>query len=713
MATTDKLNRIIQTKQELKDAINNTQIETITDESFREYPNKIKSMQSKYEKYLSKVVAEKESDDNILELNDAYNENLLKLEIDGKSEQKTTKASFNIFNDIFEEGKISTTTGNNSEDSSAMRSKGYTLVNSNTEYILSNNGVATAMNVLEYDKDKNFIGYLGGGSVASGNSFITSENTKYLRFYRGRVQNFLFQVQKGNVITPYEQFVPDSPSPDYPQEIKCIPSFRNLFDGEFEDGMISVTTGNNIDDSSAMRSKDYTLVDSNTEYILSNNGLGTGMNVFEYGENKNFIGYLGNASVASGSSFKTSMNTKYLRFYRGKISNFKFQLEKGNKIHLYIPYGSWVKARLGGKNSIKNDDINNPDANYESSGGGTQPVQYSQEMDGFFTTSHRQRTFYPKETGTYIFSAFVKKRDDGASVYNITIYNPSAVGLTSNSNITSEYKRFSKKINITEENLENGFRAVFFNSIYWKDMQLEKVDEATNEPTEYQSYKEQEILVDLQDNELCSIDDIKDELDIKCDEVVLNKNTGKLVLDGSENWGSSTSDEKHAFWINVNNLPNWKYAIFLKMSNYFIYVKDTWKNAISQCICENSLTTSNVMLIFRMDNITGLTNWKNWLKEQYENGNPVIVYYILAEPYTISLGKIDPILLNEGYNKIELIEDIKTTMRAEYIADGNKLIRRDDNSVATTLSPSNDNRLVIPKIDTMPVNEELKLDIWV
>lgn len=161
---------------------------------------------------------------------------LIEFEVDGNNKQDTSTASANIFNDEFETGAINVSTGANETSSTSIRTKGYTLIEPNTEYIISNNNLGIAINVFEYDKDKNYIGRNNNAVISSGSSFTTSSNTKYIRLFRSNTTINNFQIQKGNVITTYEPFVPNSPSPDYPSEIEVVEGIENLFNGEFRTG---------------------------------------------------------------------------------------------------------------------------------------------------------------------------------------------------------------------------------------------------------------------------------------------------------------------------------------------------------------------------------------------------------------------------------------------------------------------------------------------
>lgn len=74
-------------------------------------------------------------------------------------------------------------------------------VKSNTNYIFYH-----AMNVFEYDKNYNYIGQTNKAVIANGSSFRTSENTKYLRGYRGNNLLENPQLEQGTKQTNYEPY---------------------------------------------------------------------------------------------------------------------------------------------------------------------------------------------------------------------------------------------------------------------------------------------------------------------------------------------------------------------------------------------------------------------------------------------------------------------------------------------------------------------------
>ncbi len=112
---------------------------------------------------------------------------------------------------------------------------------------------------------------------------------------------------------------------------------KNLFDGVMESGGINGTTGNNQASDSLVRSKNYVSVKPNTTYIISNNGVGVAMNVYEYANDKSFISYAG-SPISAGSSFTTSSTTYYIRFYRSTLNTEKIQVEAGDAITNWVAF---------------------------------------------------------------------------------------------------------------------------------------------------------------------------------------------------------------------------------------------------------------------------------------------------------------------------------------------------------------------------------------
>lgn len=188
----------------------------------------------------------------------------------------------------------------------------------------------------------------------------------------------------------------------------------------------------------------------------------------------------------------------------------------------------------------------------------------------------------------------------------------------------------------------------------------------------------QTISLDLGDNELCSIGDIKDELIINNKKGTIKKNIGKVILNGSESTNSfeqlsSIMANTTRFIYNLNGVAKITNNLIGAYSTHFkaasfdeIYTTNTTdKNLIS-------LNSGVSRFVFRIE--TSIANtineFKTFLQEQYNNGTPVTVYYELAEPYTIEVD-------TSGYNLADGVyygESIQeTSVQGKNYFTGNKI----------------------------------------
>ena len=111
----------------------------------------------------------------------------------------------NLLNSEIEEGAYYPATGVKKEESGAYRNATPILVKPNTNYRFSIKGTGYAINVYEYDKDNNYIGYLNNIAVTANSSFTTSQNTKYINIHRGSSGgNQQWQLEENPTVTEYE-----------------------------------------------------------------------------------------------------------------------------------------------------------------------------------------------------------------------------------------------------------------------------------------------------------------------------------------------------------------------------------------------------------------------------------------------------------------------------------------------------------------------------
>lgn len=140
---------------------------------------------------------------------------------------------------------------------------------------------------------------------------------------------------------------------------------------------------------------------------------------------------------------------------------------------------------------------------------------------------------------------------------------------------------------------------------------------------EYEPYRSTTASLDLQDNFLAKIGDVKDELDVVTGK--LTKRIGKSVLNGSENWSISSIDGLVRFASQeINGAINYP-SRSIMLSNYFKYIS-------SGNVIGGGFIYNQQFFAYPNQDIKTVADFKNWLSE-----NNVEVYYVLAEPYEVQL----------------------------------------------------------------------------
>ena len=129
----------------------------------------------------------------------------------------------------------------------------------------------------------------------------------------------------------------------------------------------------------------------------------------------------------------------------------------------------------------------------------------------------------------------------------------------------------------------------------------------------------------------------------------LYKNIGKVVLDGSENWGSVATAVGNRFYLTKDDAIVPAVAtIPTILSNNFSYI--TPSNSWTQNIIGISLNTGSasgqILIKYNTNDTDNVTKFKNWLSTHNTEA-----YYALATPYEVDLGIVDmPITYNETTN---------------------------------------------------------------
>ena len=125
----------------------------------------------------------------------------------------------------------------------------------------------------------------------------------------------------------------------------------------------------------------------------------------------------------------------------------------------------------------------------------------------------------------------------------------------------------------------------------------------------------------------------------------------KHTITGNESWIKATNgiDKIYFYWSISDGAENQSKSI---LSNYFESLESLW--TVEQ-INGIALSTSGKAINIMLENIIELEQFKIWLQEKYNSGNPVIVYYKLATPKSLPLTEEQKEIINGG---IQLYEDV-------------------------------------------------------
>lgn len=161
------------------------------------------------------------------------------------------------------------------------------------------------------------------------------------------------QIEEGNTVTDYEAYGV-SPSPEFPSPINSLGDDVNIFDGEFESGIIVGSTGTNADENNHIRNKNFIPVKELTNYKFStDSSLFSSVYVYEYKEDKTY-NQTATKVVSLTNYLTTNEGTAYIRFRPSTAftdTNIKVKLQKGK---VETPYSEYNKGTIEVKQEGKN-----------------------------------------------------------------------------------------------------------------------------------------------------------------------------------------------------------------------------------------------------------------------------------------------------------------------------------------------------------------------
>ena len=452
----------------------------------------------------------------------------------------------------------------------------------------------------------------------------------------------------------YEEFGA-SPSPDYPSSIETF-EYKNLCDN------IPIYAGYGLNDNGELYvGANYNVhkvfLEPNTTYTVSeyNNfetNSGTGVRGILYDSNDNFISrtYYENRTEVKKffHTFTTTDDTSYI-LIQFRNTDTEIQLTKGTEKYPYVSK-SGVALKISGKNYFNANKIEKDNIQI-SDNGKTIRMPINASGNGYTETGKTLGELCPDlKVGDNVFLNFERNLGNN---YNNFIYL-SLANYIWNKNTS---------ITITDLHLRSG--VVFYGNRFQSgeteqciitDFRITK-----NVDDEWEEYKEPiTAIFDLQGNFVGKINDIKDRLYIENGNLYLEKKIAKVVIDGSENWeahGTKGTHFRHALDLSKNT--NIQKPTSLGKNYSSTHFVATYINNNADEI--GLFYVSNLFMVFTdMNQAFNAETWKQFLLQ-----NNVEVYYELAEPYVVHLGKIT-IPLHEGYNHIELLSNLETEMSLEY-----------------------------------------------
>lgn len=367
----------------------------------------------------------------------------------------------------------------------------------------------------------------------------------------------------------------------------------------------------------------------------------------DYGDGVNFT-YNGSLPIN---------NNIYIRLFKGITYNnliFKPMIVKGTEQKPYEQYGaspsidypSKVKSVNGSaKIDIFNENIFNTE-NVKSTSevsvvDNKNGVLELQGVNGYWEGITTTQKF---ETGkrVYIKCKFV---EGTGSSGNIGIKD------TNGDDILENYKVSNNLISCSF--ISKGITKIFFRcngtsnngNIKYSDIMF------SYEDIDYIPYQEQSYLVDVQQEML------EGDKFVKTDGKWYEKHCWeKMLLNGTEKVGVSgaSTNEILAIVYDINNAVDG-----FGYSNYFLYSSQVELNKISVYNGGKSLRINVSKMQF-----ADLESFKAKVKELYEAGTPVIIYYKLAEPILLECTEAQSKVLDEIYNKAHTYKNI-TNILAE------------------------------------------------
>ena len=441
------------------------------------------------------------------------------------------------------------------------------------------------------------------------------------------------QLEKGSTATEYEPYGA-SPSPDYPSEIESV-GYENLYDYNTMPLTSGLWGNNNTNTITQNSSGWYVIVpiEGGKTYTISKKNT-TGSiyltTTEEYpAKDVPFVNNWDGKDKVTYQSIATNEKSKYLLIglYAGKPTDTQkeecieeLQVEEGSVAHGYIPFGKYgIEVKTVGKNLFNIND--------------TTPYTLSQ-TDGFTLTTNNSMSLsnYIRIEPNETYKAQCTIQD---FIYRTFFYdkNKNYIG-TNTFRETMSFDAYYVRLQMNKD---------FANA----NFQLEK-----GVLTEYQPYQERITVMQLNAPLRSLPNGVKDIAYIKNNNLYVDRYVGSVVLNGSESWGKATSSAGRArFHFNISNA---KAAQLLYISHFISNYSNEYNTGY--------IGNNKELILFY--NLSTLEEFKTWLSI-----NNTQVDYELATPVTEELGEIEMLKTLKGYNNISTTDKLLPIINLTYVRD--------------------------------------------
>ena len=518
-----------------------------------------------------------------------------------------------------------------------------------------------------------------GNDYGSGTTFKVKTGGSVgirIMIYQGvTVNNLVFKpmLTKGTEKKEYEQYG-ISPSLDYPSEVEAVGDNINIFDDTVEKVTSIINdSGNEVADTGTNDFYKQIIIPDSKKYIMSYEKNNQGFVRMAYYNGDTFISR--QYSNQNGFIFTVPDNCNKIdcRTNAGTNNEIKFtnlKIEKGEVATSYSPYNQGsIKILHSNKNLLEFESQTKHGITYEKS-------RVTIINPNFYLINNNSPIFNNKflsgKTVTFVYLINGEVTGDNyvdiifsSNKNTYRVQNPMGKGSYNNT-------KFTKTITLASD--EYFYRAQVWTAGTTCNLTVDIQVEINNSATNIVEHKGNIYDLPLQKS-FYKIDNYSD-IFVKEDEKWYEKHYIKeLSLTGndSETWTAKITDTFSKY--------QWSRALSDKLNilNSQIFCTHFKQITVAQSDALNIEGIANGLypdysLMIVTDKIKSLADFKTKLKELYESGNPIKIYYILKTPELIEcteeqtqiLEQLNNLYLYEGINYLYSTDEISPIFKVFY-----------------------------------------------